>query len=204
MARVGVVFGGRSVEHRVSVVSARTVSAALREAGHEVVPLGIAEDGGWVGGAAAAACLNGESDSIPSLGEPVASTLGVLMEASIDVAFPIVHGTWGEDGTLQGLFEMLDLPYVGAGVAASAVAMDKALAKSVLRDAGVPVVDSIVVTEAERDESSWPVIAKNYGFPLFVKPAVGGSSVGVYKVTDELELPRCVREALRFDSKVLI
>ena len=206
MARIGLVFGGRSVEHRVSVVSARTVSAALRSAGHEVVPLGIAEDGCWVGGDSADRLFDGagESDSIASLARSVRSTLGVLTDAAIDVAFPIVHGTWGEDGTLQGLFEMLDLPYVGAGVAASAVAMDKAMAKGMLRDAGVPVVDSIVVSERELSELSWPHVAQEYGFPLFVKPAIGGSSVGVYKVADERELPRAVRNALRFDSKVLI
>jgi len=204
VARVGLVFGGRSVEHRVSVVSARTVAAALREANHEVVPLGVAEDGGWVSGDVPERCLAGEQDSIPALGLPLRETLSILIDAEIDVAFPIVHGTWGEDGTLQGLFEMLDLPYVGAGVTTSAVAMDKAVTKAVLRDAGVPVVDSIVVTEADLPDRAWPLVAKSYGFPLFVKPCVGGSSVGVYKVPDEIALPDLVRKALSFDHKVLV
>jgi D-alanine-D-alanine ligase len=139
--RVGVVFGGRSVEHRVSVVSARTVAAGLAAAGHRAVPLGVAQDGGWVDRATAARALAGELDALPPLGIPVVSTLERLLDDPPEAIFPIVHGTWGEDGTLQGLCEMLDLPYVGADVTASAVAMDKLAAKRLLAAAGLPVVE---------------------------------------------------------------
>ena len=118
MARVGVAFGGRTVEHQVSIRSARTVIGALEEVGHEVVPLGIAQDGCWLEPGVSQRAVDGDLDSLEALGEPLSPTLRHLLDSSIEVLFPVVHGTWGEDGTLQGLCEMLDLPYVGAGVGA--------------------------------------------------------------------------------------
>src|SRR5262245_48558715 len=118
MAKVAVIFGGRSVEHQVSLTSARTVARGLTEAGHEVVPLGIAQDGGWLDRATSAAVLAGAAKSIEPLGVPVAPTLAHLLGCGAEVLWPVVHGTWGEDGTMQGLCEMLDLPYVGPGVTA--------------------------------------------------------------------------------------
>jgi D-alanine-D-alanine ligase len=141
---VGVVFGGRSVEHQVSIASARTVARGLREAGHRVTPLGIAQDGCWLDRGAAAAVLAGDQRAIPPLGAPVAPTLDALLTSGVEVIFPIVHGSWGEDGTLQGLCEMLDLPYVGPGVTTSAVAMDKLYTKRLLAAAGVPDRKSVV------------------------------------------------------------
>lgn len=194
------------MEHRVSVVSARSVSAALHEAGHEVVALPIGEDGGWAERSLGERALAGELDAIPAAGEPVASTLSRLVDDPPDVLFPIVHGTWGEDGTLQGLCEMLDLPYVGAGVAASAVAMDKLLAKRALSAAGLPVVDFEGVTRAAFEADSGPVLERcaRLGAPVFVKPSVGGSSVGIRKVADPGAVGEAIAFALDFDDAAVV
>lgn len=206
MSRVGLIFGGRSVEHKVSVVSARTVGRGLREAGHTVVPLGIATDGGWTDTASAASALGGEIDSLAPAGEGVPRSLRTLLDAEADVFFPIVHGTWGEDGTLQGLLEMLDVPYTGAGVTASAIAMDKVFCKQLLEAQGLPVVEYEVVTaaELERDPKATALRLERLPSPLFVKPSVGGSSVGVSKVEKRGELCAALATALRFDERLLV
>jgi len=206
MARVGLVFGGRSVEHQVSVDSARTVARGLAEAGHEVAPLGIGSDGGWVEPAAGRRALDGEVDEVPAPGGPVAPTLRHLLDAAPEVVFPLVHGTWGEDGTLQGLLEMLDLPYVGAGVTASALAMDKVAAKRSLEAAGVPVVEYAAVRrdEVEADPAVAAAALPGHAGPFFVKPSVGGSSVGVRRVADRTCLAEAVAFALRFDDAALV
>lgn len=199
--RVGLVFGGRSTEHRVSVVSARTVAAALEAAGHEVVPLGIARDGSWTAREDGARALGGGLDFVQGRGEAVAASLRHLLAADAAVLFPITHGTWGEDGTLQGLFEMLDLPYVGAGVAASAVAMDKHLAKSILDRQGIPVVEWKAVRDTGFDPGG---VLDAFAPPFFVKPSVGGSSVGVERVGERAGLAAAVERALAFGDQVLI
>jgi len=207
MARVGLIFGGRSVEHQVSIRSARTVAQGLAQAGHEVVALGIAQDGGWIEPARGAEVLASEAArEIPPLGGPVAPSLSRLLSSGAEVLFPLVHGTWGEDGTLQGLCEMLDLPYVGAGVTASAVAMDKVLAKRALAAAGVPVVEYETATrgELEADAGGFAARCGALPYPLFVKPRVGGSSVGVARVDRPADLPAAVRFALEFDEAVLV
>lgn len=206
MAHVGVIFGGRSVEHAVSVVSARTVVSGLREAGHQVTPLGIAQDGCWIETAAAERVILGESGIIPPVGGPVAPTLRHLIQSGVEVLFPIVHGTWGEDGTLQGLCEMLDLPYVGPGVTTSAIAMDKVLFKHQMQAAGVPVVDFEAVTRTELDADPKGCVerASWLPFPVFVKPSIGGSSVGVKKVDSPAGLETALRFALRFDETALV
>ncbi|RMH16748.1 MAG: D-alanine--D-alanine ligase [Acidobacteria bacterium] len=204
MARVGLIFGGRSAEHAVSVSSARTVRRALAAAGHEVIPLGIAPDGCWVAPDVGRQLLDDPSrDCLEPAGEAVAPTLRHLLAARLEVAFPIVHGTWGEDGSLQGLLEMLDLPYAGAGVAASAVAMDKLLAKQILAAHGIPVVPYAVVTAADRTETVHPGL-RDLGLPLFVKPCTGGSSVGVSRVAAWDDLAGAVAHGLRFDDRVLV
>ncbi len=203
MAKVGVVFGGRSVEHRVSIVSARTVAAGLEQAGHGVVPLAIAPDGCWLGSVESRAALQEGLEAISPSGQRVASTLAPLLDSEIEVAFPVVHGTWGEDGTLQGLFEMLDLPYVGAGVEASALAMDKLRAKRLLQSAGVPVVDFEAVSRQEFEGGHLEKLAR-LSPPFFVKPSVGGSSVGVSKVTRGDTQCEAVAFALRFDDMALV
>ncbi len=204
--RVGLVFGGRSVEHRVSIVSARTVARGLAEAGHEVVALAIARDGSWADRSTSEAALAGKLDAISPSGISLAQALASWAEARIELFFPIVHGTWGEDGSLQGFFEILGLPYCGAGVAASAMAMDKVLTKRQLRSAGVPVVESVNFT-ARRfagDREACLRLAQSLPLPLFVKPSAGGSSVGVRKVTDRGQLAPAVEFALRFDDSVLV
>jgi D-alanine-D-alanine ligase len=204
--RVGVVFGGRSVEHEVSINSARTVAAALAQAGHEVVPLGIAPDGCWLSPVESQPALDGRIAALPAPGGPIAPTLRHLFEASVYVIFPIVHGTWGEDGTLQGLCEMAGIPYVGAGVTASAIAMDKLQTKRVLADSGVPVVEFRAVSSVrfDADPATFLESCAELPLPLFVKPSVGGSSVGVQKVKSLDALEAAVRLALRFDDQVLV
>lgn len=206
MAQVGLVFGGRSVEHEVSIVSARTVARALTDAGHEVVPLAVAQDGCWVGPEASAAALAGGVKALEPIGLPVAVTLRHLLAARCDAVFPITHGTWGEDGTLQGLFEMLDLPYVGAGVTASAVAMDKRLSKELHRAAGIPVVDFFSIDRGEwrSRRADWLKRLSDAPMPLFVKPSVGGSSVGIRRVATPSALEEAVDFALGFDETVLV
>jgi D-alanine-D-alanine ligase len=206
MANVGLVFGGRSVEHRVSVRSARAVARGLREAGHRVTPLGIAQDGCWIERDAAAAVLDGEQQAIPPVGTPVAPTLAALLDSGVEVVFPIVHGSWGEDGSLQGLCEMADLPYVGPGVTASAVAMDKLFAKRLLAAAGVPVLPCEQVTRGELERQPEGVLARlaKLPLPLFVKPRWGGSSIGVKRVAERAGVEAALRFALRFDDAVLI
>lgn len=200
MAKVGLVFGGRSVEHQVSLNSARTVGRALLDGGHAVVPMGIAQDGCWLGLEASSAALSGGIRALEPLGLPVPPTLRHLLAANVDVVFPIVHGTWGEDGTIQGLCEMLDLPYVGANVTASALAMDKLQCKRVLEAAGVPVVEYRAGTRAQ----GGAVDVAGLAGPLFVKPSVGGSSVGIRKVDRVEDVAAAVEFALRFDDAVIV
>lgn len=205
--RVGLIFGGRSVEHRVSVASARTVARGLEDAGHTVVPLGVAEDGCWVERAVGQRALDGELVALPSPGGPVAPTLVRLIDDPPDVLFPIVHGTWGEDGTMQGLCETLDLPYVGADVTTSALAMDKIACKRALVMADVPVVEGMGVWRqhyAMDPDGFLDAVEGLPGPPWFVKPAVGGSSVGVRKVATRDAVAEAVEFALRFDDAVLV
>lgn len=206
MSHVGLIFGGRSVEHQVSLVSARSIAAGLREAGHQVSALAIAQDGCWLDRDASEAVLAGDTKAIGPVGRPIAPTLHPLLSSGVEVLFPIVHGTWGEDGSLQGLCEMLDLPYVGAGVTASALAMDKLLCKRQLAAAGVPVVDYAAFSRerfAAEPEACLRETA-DLPLPLFVKPSVGGSSVGVRRVDSRGRLGAAVAFALRFDDTVLV
>ncbi|HVG11252.1 MAG TPA: D-alanine--D-alanine ligase family protein [Thermoanaerobaculia bacterium] len=206
MAHVGVIFGGRSVEHQVSIRSARTVVDGLRTAGHQVTPLGIAQDGCWIDAEASEAVLSGGIATIAPLELPIAPTLRHLLASGVEVLFPIVHGTWGEDGTLQGLCEMIDAAYVGPGVTASALAMDKLLFKRQMEAAGVPVVEYEAVRRNEfaADPAAFLHRAAKLPFPVFVKPSVGGSSVGVKKVMSPDLLEAGVRFALQFDDTVII
>jgi len=206
MPHVGVIFGGRSVEHQVSIRSARTVVQGLRDAGHRVTPLGIAQDGCWIDAARSEQVLAQGVAVIPPEGQPIAPTLRHLIESGVEVLFPIVHGTWGEDGTLQGLCEMIDVPYVGAGVTASALAMDKILFKHQMLAAGVPVVDfeAIRRDELEADPRGCLARLERLPLPVFVKPSVGGSSVGVKKVDSRHCQETSVRFALQFDDAVLV
>jgi D-alanine-D-alanine ligase len=222
--RVAVVFGGRSSEHVISCVTAGSVLQAIDRDRYDVVPVGIASDGRWVLESGDPERLRIESaDKLPSvdgsgasisLARAHGSTDLVVSEPSepprtlgeVDVVFPLLHGPWGEDGTIQGMFEMAGVRYVGAGVLASAVSMDKAYMKVVLAAAGLPLMPSFAVTAREwaSDPESVRERAAALGFPLFVKPARGGSSIGISKVHDASELDEAVAEAQRYDPKVLV
>lgn len=206
MAKVGLVFGGRSVEHRVSLTSARTVARALAEAGHEVLPLGVAQDGGWLPPEQAALGLTGDLDAFEPLGGAVAASLAAALSHAPEVIFPLIHGTWGEDGSLQGLCEMLDLPYVGTGVTSSALCMDKLAAKQLLAAAGLPVVPFRAFTRQRFDADPLGCVAETAALPLplFAKPSVGGSSVGVRKVDSRHCVETSLRFALQFDEVALV
>lgn len=202
--RVGLVFGGRSAEHEVSVLSARTVAGALQEAGHRVVPLGVSTAGCWVPEAEGAFALDGGVDRLELEASPGLGPLGD--GTGVDLLFPLIHGTWGEDGTLQGLAEILGLPYVGCDVTSSAVAMDKVLCKRQLAASGLPVTEYRAVGRSafERDPRAFLESCEDLPLPLFVKPAVGGSSVGIQKLEHRQCLETTVREAFRFDDTVLV
>ncbi len=204
--RVGLVFGGRSTEHQVSIRSARTVAAALARAGHIVVPLGISVDGCWIDESTSTGVLTSNTETIAAVDSPIQPTLRHLLEARLDAVFPLVHGTWGEDGTMQGLFEMVDLPYVGADVAASAIAMDKIQCKRLLEAVGVRTVESVALDRRRWDADSEACIVDivQMGRPLFVKPAIGGSSVGVRKVVQPGELSEAIEFAFGFCDRILV
>ena len=194
--RVALLAGGRSSEHDISLASARSVLGALDPARYEVVSVAIGRDGRWelAAGAGAPAAIG--SSSAETLPVPAgAATLAAL--GAVDVVFPILHGPFGEDGTVQGLLELAGIPYIGAGVAASALAMDKDLFKKVLRDSGIPVARHHTIRLGDEVENP-------LGYPVFVKPARLGSSVGISKVHDKSELGPAVALARRHDEKVLV
>jgi D-alanine-D-alanine ligase len=218
--RVAVVFGGRSTEHAISCVSAGSVLAALDRDRYDVVAIGITPEGRWVLAPDDPAQLAITGRELPAVkdgpavvlaGDPTVRGLvpleqpGELLQAA-DVVFPVLHGPYGEDGTVQGLLEMAGVPYVGSGVLASAAAMDKAVAKPLLRAAGLEVADAVVARRAEwaRDPAAVARAAQRLPLPVFVKPARGGSSIGISRVTEWSQLPAAVEEALRADPKVLI
>src|SRR2546427_7896230 len=186
--KVAVLAGGRSSEHEISLASARSVLEALDPAEYDVVTVAIGRDGRWELG-------SGDSSVAETLPVPADNAPAAL--GAVDVVLPILHGPFGEDGTVQGLLELADVPYVGAGVAASALCMDKDLFKKVLRDSGVPVARHLALRLG--DEISNP-----FGYPVFVKPARLGSSIGITKVHDESELVPAVELARRHDEKVLV
>lgn len=215
--RVAVIYGGRSSEHGISVVSAGSVLAALDPARYDVVPIGITPEGGWVLTDASPETLRITGRELPEVqkgtsvvlaGDPTASGLvtvdageGMNVLESVDVVFPVLHGRFGEDGTIQGLLELASVPYVGPGVFASAAAMDKAFTKKLLAAEGLPVGDYVVVRAGE---TVLRADVDKLGLPLFVKPARAGSSVGITRVTSWSDLDGAIADASRYDSKVLI
>lgn len=216
--RVAVVFGGRSAEHEVSVVSAGSVIRAMDPDRFEVVPVGIDKEGRWHLLAGPPELTPGAGE-LPSVRQGSGDAVALAREAGarelvresgdrepIDVVFPVLHGPLGEDGTIQGLLELAGIPYVGAEVLASAVGMDKAVQKTLLRAAGLPVVPHEVVTRREWEEDPEAVLARAeaLGFPLFAKPAGLGSSVGITKVKTASDLEGAVEEALSHGRKILL
>jgi D-alanine-D-alanine ligase len=193
--RVAVLSGGRSSEHDVSVASARSVAEALEGLGLDVVRVEIDRSGAWALGAPRPRELPAAGDGSATDRLPQRAVAEAL--TAVDVVFPVLHGPFGEDGTVQGLLELADVPYVGPGVTASALCMDKDLFKSVMRDNGIPVTRNVTLRSG--DEARTP-----YGFPVFVKPARLGSSVGISKAHDEDELREAVALAFAHDEKVLV
>ena len=219
--RIAVIFGGRSGEHEVSLMSARSVIAALDPEKYEVTQIGITHNGKWLTGENVLDALEtGKMDGLLDVLfpiEPGSSTIfttrstrnGDKLEsvAAIDVFFPVLHGTFGEDGTLQGLFEMADVAYVGAGVVGSAVGMDKGIFKDVMRANNIPVVDWVILrrSEIEQDLEASIRKAESLGmYPLIAKPGNLGSSVGITKCNSRADLGEGLMEAASFDRRILV
>ncbi len=239
--KVGVLFGGRSGEHEVSLLSAASVLKAINPEKYDVVPIGITKEGRWVTAdhaerllrgksaqeehgrhlragdpqatAAAAVLAKGESVMVPPVPEahglvPFESAgLPAHQPIDVDVIFPVLHGTFGEDGTIQGLLELADIPYVGAGVLGSAAGMDKDVMKKLFVAAGLPIVKHLTVLRPRWEREPKKVIKEienRLKYPLFVKPANLGSSVGISKAHDRKELPAAMDEAARYDCKIVI
>jgi D-alanine-D-alanine ligase len=218
--RVGIIFGGKSAEHEVSINSAKNVMRALDKNKYEVVPIGIGQDGAWLTRGDPLKALTGGEASLPQLLE---SGFQIVDEHStgrelipgtqssslpeVDVIFPVLHGPFGEDGTVQGLLELADIPYVGAGVMSSAVGMDKAAMKDLFCSHHLPTPTYTMIKR--RDWEMTPLvmekqIAVEIGYPCFVKPANMGSSVGVHKVHRAEELPAAMNDAALYDRKILV
>jgi D-alanine-D-alanine ligase len=222
--RVGVIFGGRSGEHEVSLASARSVIAAMNPERYEMIPIGITKEGAWIAtGDPMLALASGltQGDTMPAalLPDPARqavlelsrpSTLqleSVLRASPLDVVFPVLHGPFGEDGTVQGLLELANIPYVGAGVMASAVSMDKAIAREIFAARGFPMARYLMVKRKRWDQEPDAVlqdVETQIGYPCFVKPSSLGSSVGISKVHAPSEMRSAMDLAASFDRKILV
>lgn len=244
--RVGILFGGRSGEHEVSLLSAASVFSAIDKNKYDVVPIGITKEGHWVTSAnaerllrgdfehgqekhlragdpeatpSAAVLARGEAILVPPEPQPRGAALPALQtEASeavvrpshaieVDVVFPVLHGTFGEDGTIQGLLELADMAYVGAGVLGSAAGMDKDVMKSLFRAAGLPIVKHVTILRSEwekQPKKAEKLVEAKLKYPVFVKPANLGSSVGISKAHNRKELGPAIEEAAKFDRKIVI
>lgn len=217
--RVGILFGGRSGEHEVSCVSARHVAAALDKDRYGALPIGITRAGEWVLPACSQAVLAGERLVLPD-GPFVAegASLGLFTgfsgkvatgetpDLGLDVVFPVLHGPFGEDGTVQGMLELADCPYVGSGVLGSAVGMDKAMMKTAFAAAGIPQAEYVVLRRRDWDQERTQCMERvsALGYPAFTKPANLGSSVGISRCTDGTELQRGIEQAFVYDRKVVV
>jgi D-alanine-D-alanine ligase len=226
--RIGILFGGRSGEHEVSLLSAASVISALDPEKYEAVPIGISKDGRWLAGTAAHKMLPPPGEGAhgkPALGEVLRTGESVMLSADpnvaalvpadhsqadavhVDVVFPVLHGTFGEDGAVQGLLDLGGLPYVGSGVLGSAVGMDKDVQKRLFLQAKLPVGDYLAIPRAEWEKSNETVrreIRKRFRFPVFVKPATLGSSVGMTKAHDAKELAAAMNLAAEFAQKIMV
>ena len=228
--RIGVIFGGRSAEHDVSLRSAQTVMGALAAAGHQIVPLGVTREGQWLTSGDPMLALQAQSplfalsagsghargsvvDAVEELALQAQQQSGAAVipangwAGELDVIFPVLHGPMGEDGTVQGLFELAGLPYVGAGVMSSAVGMDKSISKQLMAQAGIPQTPWLTILRKEWErfpEQLSEDVTRELGYPCFVKPANMGSSIGVSKVHDASELDAAIREAGQHDRKLLV
>jgi D-alanine-D-alanine ligase len=216
--KVGILFGGRSAEHEVSLVSATSVINALDKSKYDVVPIGITKEGRWLSTVNAVQLLKEHApiEQLPEhvlLPDPRKQSLVNISTAfpqdahRLDVIFPVIHGTFGEDGTIQGLFELADIPYVGAGVLGSSVGMDKVIAKRLLQQAKIPVTTDVAFLFKEYQKKPKPCIAaieKKLRYPCFVKPPNQGSSVGISKAHNRKELIAAIETAGEYDRKILV
>ena len=213
--KIGVLFGGKSAEHEVSLVSAKNIINALDKNKYEVVPIGINKDGRWLLGDSKNYLLNSDNVKLIKInqsrkevalyaeGHGALTPIGLSkVKAKIDLIFPVLHGTFGEDGSMQGLLKLAGIPYVGAGVLGSAVGMDKDIMKRLLREAGIPTPKSLAFSFSQK--VSFREIKNKLGLPVFVKPANLGSSVGISKVKSESEWNSALKNAFQFDSKVIV
>ncbi|MDR1869192.1 MAG: D-alanine--D-alanine ligase [Treponema sp.] len=214
MKKVGIIFGGKSAEHEISLLSAKNVYEAIDRMQFEPVLIGIDKSGRWILNDASRFLLNADNPAQISLntsGTPVALqpennglfAVNSAQNIPLDVVFPILHGPFGEDGTIQGFLKLADIPYVGPGVLGSAVGMDKDAMKRLLRDAGIPIGKFIAVKSHEK-KPSFSEVEKVLGSPFFIKPANMGSSVGISKVRNESEYAGAVKDAFQYDTKIII
>lgn len=224
---IGIIFGGRSGEHEISIRSAKTVIEKIDKDKYEVIPIAISNEGNWLNPVESIGLLPVETQNllIGEIGAFPRSNIALLGDTKykgltkldaetgeervkkLDVVFPVLHGTFGEDGTIQGLFEMADIPYVGCGVLASSCGMDKVFMKILFRDAGLPICKYVWFLRSEWEKNSERAIKQienQLGYPCFVKPANLGSSVGVSKATDEFSLREAVALAAEYDRKIII
>lgn len=215
---VGILFGGKSTEHEVSLQSAKSVIQVIDQEKYEIILIGIDKNGQWYLCDQIGFLINEDHPKeimMKHTGIPVALAFGKstqqlmcfsnpMVYKHIDVIFPILHGAYGEDGTMQGLLKVANIPFVGPSVLGSAIGMDKEVAKRLLRDAGIPIAKFRAYQQWEEDEISFESIVQELGLPLFVKPANLGSSVGIHKVKNKEEFTYAVREAFTFDAKILI
>jgi D-alanine-D-alanine ligase len=241
--RVGILFGGRSGEHEVSLLSAASVVSAIDKSKFELVPIGITKEGRWLTAGDAELLLQGKADSVQShlrAGDPDATPGAAVLATgravlvppephpggslapfqsealtrrasdraiNVDIIFPVLHGTFGEDGTIQGLLELADIAYVGAGVLGSAAGMDKDVMKSLFKAAGLPIVKHVTVLRSDWESAPRKVqklVESKLKYPVFVKPANLGSSVGISKARERKELAPAMEEAAKFDRKIVI
>jgi D-alanine-D-alanine ligase len=216
--KVAVIFGGKSAEHEVSLQSAKSVIAAIDRNKYDVVLVGIDKAGKWYLNEESHYLLNADNPKLIQLNK---SNTEITLTSegnsnhlldlktgkpveTIDVVFPVLHGTYGEDGSIQGFFKLMNIPFVGCGIVGSSVGMDKDVTKRLLRDAGIGVAKWITVTKTNRASVNFKSSSSELGLPMFIKPANAGSSVGVHKVSTEEEFNKALDDAFQFDRKVLI
>lgn len=216
--RVGILFGGKSAEHEVSLQSAKNVVEAIDREKYDVVLIGIDKAGRWYLNEESKFLLNANDPKLIKMGsseEKLALAPGEnknqLIDLSgrgkrnaVDVVFPILHGPFGEDGTVQGLLKLANIPFVGAGVLGSAIGMDKDAMKRLLRDAGIPIADFVVLRKSSTAAIHFDEIKNRLGLPLFIKPANLGSSIGIHKVVTRDQFFMAVEDAFKFDNKILV
>jgi D-alanine-D-alanine ligase len=214
--RVAILFGGRSAEHEISLISARNIVAAMDRSKYEILAIGIDKQGRWFYDEGARLLGDHEQNQVmpprnahlaallPGAGKSTPIRLSGRGLGSVDVVFPVLHGPFGEDGTVQGLLKLANVPFVGASVLGSAIGMDKDVMKRLLRDARVPIGRFQAYGRSTKDRINFTRLKKTLGQPLFVKPANLGSSIGISKVETRSELEAAVKKAFRFDNKILI